>query len=142
MTVIHLSTVGSSFELTSESDRAGDYLVAVEAESDGFKGHADGHVAGASWQNFCAALITLEQCRKGEATLDSAMPGEFSLRIGALNSTGHMSVTGVLAFSREAWPRQILNFAFEFDPSQLVAVRLAVQSDATNIGGSALKSGC
>lgn len=52
MTEIHLSTVGSSLELTSESDSAGDYLVVVEAEADGFKGHADGHVAGAAWQIF------------------------------------------------------------------------------------------
>lgn len=73
MTEIRISATGASFLLTSESDGTDDYLVAIDAEADGFKGHADGHVVGAAWHGFCAALIALEQSREGEATLESAM---------------------------------------------------------------------
>lgn len=137
MKEIRLSASGASFLLTSESDGGEDYLVAIDAEADGFKGHTDGHVVGAAWQGFRQALAALEKTRKGEATLESAMPGEFSVRIGAINGRGHMGVSGCLAYARAGWPRQSLNFAFEFEPSQLAAVQQAVQGDGPASGGSA-----
>lgn len=134
MTKIHLSAVEASFLLTSESDGSGDYLVAIDAKAYGFAGHADGHVVGAAWLGFCAELGALEKSRTGEAILESAMPGEFSIRVGSLNGVGHMSVSGVLGYSRSGWPRQNLTFAFEFEPSQLAAVQLAVQRDGHAFG--------
>jgi len=65
------------------------------------------------------------------------MPGEFSIRVGALNGKGHMSVSGMLGYGRSPWPKQTLNFAFEFEPSQLAAVQLAVQPDVPACGRSA-----
>lgn len=134
MTDIRLTAPEASFLLSSESDSGSDYLIAIEAQADGFNGHADGHIVGAAWLGFCSALIALEETRKGEATLESAVPGEFSIRVGALNGKGHMSVSGVLSYGRSGWPRQSLTFAFEFEPSQLAAVQLAVQPDVPASG--------
>jgi hypothetical protein len=129
MTEIRFSATESSFLLTVESDGSGDYLVAISAETDGFKGHADGHVAGSCWTKFSRELVALNDSRKGEAKLESAFPGEFSVRIGAANRRGHMSVSGTLGFSRGEWPRQCLEFGFEFDPTQLGAIQPALQAD-------------
>ena len=53
------------------------------------------------------------------------------VRIGALDSLGHMRVSGTLGFSRGEWPRQRLEFAFEFDPSQLITVLSRCEGGAT-----------
>ena len=129
MAELRLSAPNASFLLTAEGDGSGDFLIAIEVEAEDFRGHADGHVANNDWHEFCAALALLESNRRGEAILKSAAGGKFLIRVGALNSLGHMSISGELSFCRSEWPRQRLTFAFEFDPSQLGAVQLFVQAD-------------
>jgi hypothetical protein len=68
--------------------------------SEGFSGHADGHVVGAAWQTFVRELTTLETERKGAAHLVSAMPGEFDLEVKSIDGEGHMGVSGVLSYRR------------------------------------------
>jgi hypothetical protein len=112
----------SVLELTVTEDGSGDFLVAVEAQSEGFAGHADGHVVGAAWHAFVGQLAMLEAERRGAARLISAMSGEFDLEVKAIDCKGHMGVCGVLSYRSvgvEEWPVQQLRFAFEFDPSKL-----------------------
>jgi hypothetical protein len=111
----------SVLELTVTPDGSGDFLVAVEARSEGFCGHADGVVVGAAWGAFVQELGILEAERKGVARLISAL-GEFDLEVRAIDSRGHMGASGVLSYRPagiEEWPVQQLRFAFEFDPSKL-----------------------
>lgn len=119
----------SVLELKCQSDGSGDYLASIEVRVDGFAGHADGHIVGGEWTAFADALRTLEATRNGEARLASAMPGEFELRIHAINSRGHMGVSGLLHYRRvgaDEWPDQQLRFAFEFDQAMLPAFARAV----------------
>jgi len=112
----------ASLELSCESDGSGDYLASLEVRVEGFVGHADGHIVGAEWTAFVKALCRLEEIRKGEARLESAIPGEFQLRVHSIDSRGHMGISGMLRYRRvgvEEWPYQELRFAFEFDPSKL-----------------------
>lgn len=114
----------SVFVLTAADDGSGDYLVSVEARAQGFSGHADGHVAGAEWHSFVRQLEVLERERKGAAHLISAMPGEFDIEVKAVDSRGHLGVSGVLSYQRVGdaeWCVQRLHFAFGFDPSKLAA---------------------
>ena len=118
----------SVLQLTATNDGSGDFLVAIEVQSEGFSGHVDGHVVGAAWQTFVRQLTTLEAERKGAARLVSAMPGEFHLEVKSIDGKGHMGVSGELSYRRvgvERWPVQQLRFAFEFDPSKLSAFVVA-----------------
>ena len=114
----------ASLELSCNSDGSGDYLASIEVCVEGFSGHAEGHVVGADWTAFVKALRRLDEMRKGEARFESAIPGEFELRIHSIDSRGHMGISGLLRYQRvgvEEWPHQQLRFAFEFDPSKLPA---------------------
>ena len=106
----------------------GDYLVSIEAEAEGFKGHADGHVTGSDLRTFTDGLKELERSRKGKAVLISALPDEFQVTVQAIDSVGHMGVTGALRYTRLGceWPVQALQFGFDFEPNQLIeAVKTA-----------------
>ena len=121
----------SVLQLSATDDGSGDYLVAIEAQSGGFSGHADGHVTGAAWRGFVQELVALEAGWKGAARLISAIPGEFDLEVTAIDSKGHMGVSGVLSHRSvgvEHWPVQQLRFAFEFDPSKLSAFVVSAAS--------------
>src|SRR5688572_17672915 len=127
-------------DLTVSDEGSGDFLVAIEAQSEGFSGHADGHVVGAAWHVFVEQLAVLEAERKGSARLISAMPGEFELEVRAIDGKGHMGVSGLLSYRRvgvEEWPVQQLRFAFEFDPSKLSAFVRAVATAQQRAAGDA-----
>ena len=130
----------SILQLTATEDGSGDFLVSVEAQSQGFSGHADGHVVGAAGHVFVRQLTVLEAQRKGAASLTSAMPGEFELEVKAVDSRGHMGVSGVLSYRTvglEDRSLQQLRFAFEFDPSKLAAfVNAAAQAEREPAGVS------
>jgi hypothetical protein len=114
----------SVLELAATDDGSGDFVVAVKVQSEGFSGHTDGHVVSAAWHGFVRELVALEAERKGAARLISAIPGEFDLEVKAIDSKGHMGISGVLSYCRagvQEWPMQQLRFAFEFDPSKLSA---------------------
>ena len=123
MPELSFSAEQASIAIEWEGDGSGDFLMSVEVRADEFRGHADGHVAGADFRRFAKALEDLERNRKGAATLESALPGEFTVTVKAIDGVGHMGVLGVLRYCRPGreWPQQELNFAFEFDPSQLHA---------------------
>ena len=111
-----------------EAEGSGDYLVSVEAEVEGFKGHADGHVTGADLKAFAEGLAKLERSRKGKAVLTSAAPGEFEVTVQAVDGVGHMGVTGVLRYTSlgHERPSQVLQFELDFEPNQLIeAVKAA-----------------
>jgi hypothetical protein len=119
---IRLSAKGARLSLSWAGDGSGDYLISIEAEAEGFKGHADGHVTGSDLRAFTEALEQLERSRKGKATLASAAPDEFEVIVHAIDKAGHMGAGGVLRYRRtgDEWPSQSLHFSFEFEPSQLI----------------------
>jgi hypothetical protein len=128
----------SVLELVATDDGSGDFLVTIEAQIEGFCGHADGHVFGAAWHAFVRQLAALEAERKGAARLISAMPGDFDLEVMALDSKGHMGLSGVLSYRRagvDEWPVQQLRFGFEFDPSKLSAFAKAAANAQQRAAG-------
>ncbi len=54
----------SVLALTVSEECSGDFLVAVEARSEGFSGHADGHVVGATWRAFARQLADSRRSNK------------------------------------------------------------------------------
>lgn len=135
MTSFTLTEKESSLLITCQSDATSDLLVAIEAKSEGFQGHADGHVPSAEWHKFEADLQRLDKTRKGGARFASAYPGEFEISVNAIDSRGHMGVSGVLRYRRvgvEEWPQQQLHFAFEFDPSKLALLVRSISTDQQN----------
>jgi hypothetical protein len=125
MKTLSVSEGESLLALSFEDDGSGDFLVSIEVRTEQFAGHADGHVTGAGWLRFVADLRRLEQSHKGAARLVSASPGEFELTISAVDSSGHIGVSGVLSYRRpgvEYWPRQRLEFGFPIDTSSLRAL--------------------
>lgn len=122
MKLLSITSDASLLVVNFDDDGSGDLLVSIEASSDGFSGHADGHVVRENWERFVTELERLERNRKGVACFSSAFPGGFEVLIEARDSVGHMGVSGVLQYRRvgvERWSAQQLNFAFEFDPSLL-----------------------
>ena len=120
----------STASIFSDTDRLsldwqydGDFLVSIEAESYGFTGHADGHVAENDFQQFVKSLRDLERTRLCDATLVSAMPGEFEVSIRSLDNLGHLAVQGKLSWDDGTYYEHVnqLTFSFEFDPSGLAA---------------------
>jgi hypothetical protein len=122
-------TLGGEEALMSldwDQQEDGDYLVTVEAEVEGFKGHADGHVTESDFKAFTEGLEQLERSRKGRTAVASPGPCEFEVIVHAIDSVGHMGASGILKYLRpgDESPSQILHFSFEFEPSQLIkAVR-------------------
>jgi hypothetical protein len=121
MAKVSFTAEDAALLLEWSDDGSGDFLVSIEAQADGFCGHADGHVAGADLRRFTNDLERLEQSRKGKAQLVSAVPNEFEVTVQAIDGAGHMSVSGMLRYLRPGpeRPHQSLGFFFEFDPSQL-----------------------
>ena len=116
--------------LNWDAQADGDYLASVDAEAEGFKGHADGHVAGADFRVFIEGLEKLERTRKGKAVLISAAPDEFQVTVQAVDGVGHMSVAGTLRYRSLGCerPTQILRFEFDFEPSQLIEAVKAIHA--------------
>ena len=105
---------------------SGDYYVCIRARASGFKGHSDGHVIGAAFDEFIDDLRRLESTRRGNATLSSVHSGQFSIEVRSKSLLGHMEVVGTLSFTSypsETRHQQKLEFGFEFDPGQLARVR-------------------
>ena len=129
MPKVSLTADSAAILIDWHAEGSGDYVVSIEAEADGFRGHADGHAVGAAVREFVRGLIRLEQSRKGKAQLASVIQNEFQVTIQAIDGVGHMGVSGILRagpFGPEGRPPQMLKFFFEFDPSQLPeAVRQA-----------------
>lgn len=70
--------------------------------------------AGAEWHSFVRQLGILERERKGAARLVSAIPGEFDIEVKAVDSRGHLGVSGALSRRRVGdaeWCVQRLHFA-------------------------------
>jgi len=111
----------AAFLLEWSEDGSGDYLVSIGAEAEGFRGHSDGHVVGADFRRFIEELERLDQLRSGKAQISSAAQGLFEVTIHSIDSAGHMGVSGVLRYLRTGpeRPYQVIEFFFEFDPSQL-----------------------
>ena len=139
MTAITFASPSASCVINCSDGAEGDVYVAIEVAADGFTGHADGHVAGASWSKFVAELAQLERIRGGMAHLRSELPDEFELSVCSLDQFGHVGVDGVLRFQEHGRLQQLLQFAFEFDPSQLAAAvtmarsYLKIESVAKNL---------
>jgi hypothetical protein len=119
VSIARIKSADGSIELEYSFD--GDYLVSIEVSSFGFTGHIDGHSAKSDFEGFRNDLAALEARRVGEAVLVSAYPGEFSVRIAAIDRVGHMAVTGEIRYATPSNDMRAteLKFGFVFDPSQL-----------------------
>ncbi len=82
----------SVLQLAATKDGSGDFLVAIEAQSEGFSGHAEVTLEVQRGRRLLQ-LTTLEVERKGAAHLVSAMPGEFDLEVKSIDRKGHMGVS-------------------------------------------------
>jgi hypothetical protein len=122
MPTITLGVDGTLMSINWNAQGDGDYLASVEAEAEGFKGHADGHVTRSDLKAFFEGLRKLEHTRKGKAVLISAAPDEFEVTVQAVDAVGHMAVIGTLRYTSLGGerPTQILRFEFDFEPNQLV----------------------
>ena len=102
----------------------GDAYVTVKVQSHGFSGHNDLWLLADSLRSFCAALVSLEAKRQGEARIEGISPGELDLRIFSVDRLGHMAVEGITGYGIQSenaiFPHSV-RFGLEFDPSQLVA---------------------
>jgi hypothetical protein len=121
MARVSLTGEHAHFLLEWKEDGSGDFLVSIEADADDFRGHADGHVTGKDLRQFTGDLKRLDHSRKGKAQLRSAAAGDFEVTIRAIDSAGHMGISGMLRYLRPGpeRPAQKFEFFFEFDPSQL-----------------------
>ena len=120
---------------TADSPGRGDSRLAVLVTSSGFSGRGHPWVTEAALRSFCAALVALEHNRRGEAAMESMSPGELVLRIGSVDSCGHMAVEGSIGchvHRDHSNPWHAVHFGFEFDPSQLTTAVATewVQSNA------------
>lgn len=101
----------------------GDAYITIAVRSAGFEGRNDLWVTGAALRGFCKALIALEDSRKGEAKLESTLPGELGLRVSSVSSGGHVAVAGSTGYEvqrQDAMFLHSVSFGFQFDPSQLM----------------------
>jgi hypothetical protein len=130
---------------TADSPGRGDSRLAVLVTSSGFSGRGHPWVTGAALRSFCTALVALEHNRRGEAAMESMSPGEMVLRIGSVDSCGHMAVEGSIGchvHRDHSNPWHAVHFGFEFDPSQLTTAvatewvrrRVDAQSDQGTSG--------
>jgi hypothetical protein len=102
-----------------------DYRIEIEVCSSQFSAKTHCHIAGSDLVSFFRGLISLEQSRGGEVTLESISPDSFKLRLFSTTRMGHMAIEGSLSHSfmgeRLMLPHS-LSFGFEFDPSELAKI--------------------
>lgn len=127
MPTIRFTFPGGGVSIKAQREgESGDYYVCIRAQASGFKGHSDGHVLGAAFDDFIDDIRRLESTRRGSATFSSVHPGLFSIEVRSKSLLGHMEVVGTLSFTSypsETTHQQKLEFGFEFDPGQLAGVR-------------------
>lgn len=92
----------------------GDAKLVIEVRSHGFTGAGGAWIDVGQMRMFLGQLRELENRRQGSADLESMSPGQFRLRLFAVDRAGHMAVNGRL--SRTG---QELGFSFEFGPDLL-----------------------
>jgi len=108
---------------TAEMPGQREVYLSIRVSSAGFSGHNDLWIQGPALQAFCQALANLERNRRGRACLDSLMPNELQLQVRAIDSVGHVGIEGSTGFDvprRGLASWHSVQFAFEFDPAQLV----------------------
>ncbi len=102
-----------------------DYRVEIEVHSNQFSAKTHCHLDGPDFVNFLRGLISLDQSRNGETSLESISPDGLKLRMFSTTRMGHMAIEGSLSHSfmgeRVNFPHS-LSFGFEFDPSELVKI--------------------
>lgn len=128
------------------SSAAGDILVRVTVDSQGFYGATDTWILGDAWSGFLAAVDVLYQNMEGEAVLESISPCEFRLTIRREDALGHLRAEGVVSVnSPDDGPRRIahsLSFGlrWEFEGMREFAGNLRAQVrrviDAARAGAS------
>lgn len=116
MSTAYLSTSENTLLVNWTFD--GDYLLVIEVKANGYSGHAGGHVIQKQFLDFKKDLKSLQQEKKGEATISSLVPGEFSLTFKSKDTLGHLVVLGKLFFDYEVNSCE-LSFSFEIDPQCL-----------------------
>ncbi len=119
MSRIEFSSSTGRFSLSWSFD--GDYYVNMSVRVQGFKGHADGHVAAGDFGQFAQSIVVLSETRKGEARFASVVPDAFGCTVRSIDGSGHLAVFGILSFSSQAERagQQRLDFGLEFEPSQI-----------------------
>ena len=102
---------------------AGDVHIEAAVTAHGFSGSSTFWIARASLTAFEVGLRGLEARRQGAATLEAMSPGEFTLRVEAVDRSGHMMIKGELArftTSSLGTPLRLgLVFGFEIDAGRL-----------------------
>ena len=119
MDAIEFSSSGGKVTVSWSFD--GDYVVAIDAEAHGFRGHADGHVVSDEFKKFAKGIVGLAESRIGRANFSSAFPGSFDVTVQSTDSTGHLGVFGSLTAKSgtNSDEEQTLQFSLHFEPSQI-----------------------
>jgi hypothetical protein len=101
---------------------SGDVRLRVQVSSIGFKGDYDGvWIMASVIASFIDELMILERDRRGTATLTSMSPGDFSLQLRTVDSSGHTTASGFLGRCY-AYPRAVearVGFDIEVEPDRL-----------------------
>lgn len=102
----------------------GDFVIAIEVQSNGYAGQVDGCITEAVFRQFARALVELERKQSGEAMFASMIPGEFEVLIRALDNVGQTGVYGKFHSHDDRLSFRHgnrLSFGFEIDRSALAA---------------------
>ena len=107
----------------NNSQRPGDVRLLVDVVSVGFSGRAAVWVAADALNEFVRHLRTLEQERRGAATLASMSPGELDLELKSINARGGMAIIAAVVHHEhlgDGGPyAHGVKVGFEFDPTML-----------------------
>ena|SRR5882672_2560646 len=102
----------------------GDAYVTVAINSRGFAGRNDLHIIAEAFNNFCAALVSLQRTLTGEARLTGVMPNELDIVLAPADRLGHIAVKGHTGYKVQLahtsyW--HAVHFGFQVEPTQLDA---------------------
>ena len=107
-----------SLEEDESLPSCGDVYLSISASSHGFSGKNDLWVQAEEFRRFCAELVKLEKERKGEATLKSISPGELYLKVYAIDSLGHIAISGNTGYEIDNIEHNV-TFGFQIEPNAL-----------------------
>lgn len=112
-----------------------DVFVSVDVQVDMFSAGIAVIIERGDWGAFIERLSRLDKERRGEAVLKSADDRELELRIFAVDSAGHMAVSGKIERSDIA---SVPRFTFErilFDPTVLPELVAELTAAISHLGG-------
>jgi len=111
--------VSAEPEAYVDGTKGSEVWITLQAKSQQFAAAQASCIARSGWQAFLAALTKLEASRRGEAVLQSAVPGELLFRVYASDHASHMAADVELHRADIAGTPLLRLTRIVFDPSEL-----------------------